>query len=240
MIGYVTVGVNDLENAAIYFPIVGLAVGLTAGGVYALAVTLWTPILAVLLSIGATVWMTGALHEDGLADAFDGFGGGWDRAQVLAIMKDSRIGSYALVGFSLVLAAKVAALSSIATIPNVASVTRALVAAHVLGRWSSVPLMRAYPYARAAVEAEPKTAGRVLTAAVTPAQLAVATTVMFAIVALALGWRAVPVILVSLTIIWLAGKYFARRIGGITGAALGATNQAVELSVYLVLAAHLG
>src|SRR3954470_2640703 len=104
-----------LPASSVYFPVVGLAVGLVGGIVYALSVQLWPTPLAVVLSMCATVLMTGAFHEDALADAFDGFGGGWSREQVLAIMKDSRVGSYALVGVTLALATKFAALHTVAT-----------------------------------------------------------------------------------------------------------------------------
>ncbi|KAG7668744.1 hypothetical protein KSW81_005501 [Nannochloris sp. 'desiccata'] len=67
---------------------------------------LWGPGIAASVSVLATVWITGALHEDGLADTFDGFGGGWGKSQILRIMKDSRIGTYALVGMVVVLSMK--------------------------------------------------------------------------------------------------------------------------------------
>ena len=105
---------QDLANAAPYFPLVGVVVGAVGGAAFAAASLLWPTLLAIIISVAATVWMTGAFHEDALADALDGFGGGWDRAQILAIMKDSRVGSYALVGVALVLGAKVAALATIA------------------------------------------------------------------------------------------------------------------------------
>ena len=83
-----------LARAAAYLPLVGWVVGL-AGAAALAALALVLPVsLAVLLSIALTVRLTGALHEDGFADACDGLGGGWDKAQILAIMKDSRIGSY--------------------------------------------------------------------------------------------------------------------------------------------------
>src|SRR5215471_7579595 len=104
---------SDLPAAVTYFPVVGLVVGGSGALAFGFAGRLWSPTIAVIVSVAFTVWLTGAFHEDALADAFDGFGGGWDRAQVLAIMKDSRIGSYALLGVLLVIAAKLAALRAI-------------------------------------------------------------------------------------------------------------------------------
>ena len=90
-----------LNGASRYFPLVGLLVGAVAALVYGVAVNLWSPALALVLATAATVLLTGAFHEDGFADVCDGFGGGWDREQVLSIMKDSRIGTYGTVGLGL-------------------------------------------------------------------------------------------------------------------------------------------
>lgn len=90
--------VADLPAAAAYFPLVGLIVGGVGAAVWWVSAWLWSPWIAVLLSMVVTIRLTGAFHEDALADSLDGFGGGWTRDQVLHIMKDSRVGSYALVG----------------------------------------------------------------------------------------------------------------------------------------------
>lgn len=238
---------GDLARSAPWFPLVGLAVAVVGGIIYAAAASLWPPLLAIILSVAATVWMTGAFHEDALADAFDGFGGGWNTAQVLAIMKDSRVGAYALVGVVLVLAAKIAALHTIATAAlgsavgirdGVMAVGRALVAAHVLGRWSSVPLIRGYRYVRIAAEDERPSAGRPFVGSVTTGQVVGATLLALVIVVGVLQRAAIAPVIVVLIVTAVAGRYFHRRIGGITGDALGAANQAVEVAVYLTLAAH--
>jgi adenosylcobinamide-GDP ribazoletransferase len=237
---------SDLPAAAMYFPAVGLIVGGIGAIAFWFAANVWPPTLAIIVSVGLTVFITGAFHEDALADALDGFGGGWDKAQVLAIMKDSRIGSYALVGVLLVLAAKIAALRTIFdAVPTDrhtlagggVAVGRALIAAHVLGRWSSVALIAGHDYVRAPATNERAT-GRPFVGAVTRTRLVAATIGALAITTIALGRWAVAVVIVAAIATWLAGRYFERRIGGITGDALGAANQAVELAVYLTLAAH--
>lgn len=242
----VTHGPDDLAHAATYFPVVGLVVGLAGGVVYAGAILLWPTTVAVLICLAATVFITGAFHEDGLADAFDGFGGGWNRDQILAIMKDSRVGAYALVGVLLVLALKVAALTTLAGSPDATLVERrasvirvltALVTGHVLGRWSSVLLMKAYPYVRPTSETQRESAGRPFTRGATVSQLVGASTITLLIVIAAAGSRTLIVLWVALSITWTAGLYFERRLGGITGDALGAANQIVELSVYLTISA---
>jgi adenosylcobinamide-GDP ribazoletransferase len=234
--------VHDLGRAAPYFPLVGVVVGATGGLAFGAAALLWPTPLAVIISVAATVWMTGAFHEDALADALDGFGGGWDRAQILAIMKDSRVGSYALVGVALVLAAKILALATIAgavgdTPHGFGPTVRALIAAHVLARWSSLPLIWRYPYVRPAVDGDRPSAGRPLAGAVTLPQLFAATVFSLVVVWLTLGARSLLVTAVALVVTWFAGRYFDRRLAGITGDALGAANQVVELAVYLTLAA---
>ncbi|KAL4515727.1 hypothetical protein Ndes2437B_g07150 [Nannochloris sp. 'desiccata'] len=88
------------------FPIIGAIVGLWGATWLDAFSVLWGPGIAASVSVLATVWITGALHEDGLADTFDGFGGGWGKSQILRIMKDSRIGTYALVGMVVVLSMK--------------------------------------------------------------------------------------------------------------------------------------
>lgn len=228
----------DLPASAVYFPVVGLVVALIGGAVYVSALRVWSTPIAILLSMCATVFATGAFHEDALADAFDGFGGGWSREQVLAIMKDSRVGSYALVGMTLVLALKFAALHSLATSSASIGVARALVAAHVLGRWSSLLLIRRYPYVRPAADGERPSAGRPFVAGVTVGRVAAATVIALGILTLTAGWYGLAPLAVSIVVTAAGGWYFARRLGGITGDALGAANQIVEVAVYLALAAR--
>jgi len=228
----------DLPRSAAYFPVVGAVVGAIGAVVLVLGLRLWMPMIAVLLSVCATVWVTGAFHEDALADSLDGFGGGWSRDQVLAIMKDSRVGSYALIGMILVVAVKVAALTSIAQTTDALHAAAGLVAAHTLGRWSSLPLIRAYPYVRQSMDGDRASAGRPFVASVTTARIVAGTVLTIAIVGVSLAHRAWIAGLVSVIVTWIAGRYFARRIGGITGDALGAANQAVEVCVYLALAAR--
>lgn len=117
-------------------PAIGTIVGVWAAVWLTAAAVLWPPKVAVAASTLATVWLTGCFHEDGLADCFDGFGGGWGRAQILRIMKDSRVGTYALVGMSLVLAMKLHCLEVLELRDSAGSYTAAgaLIAAHTLSR----------------------------------------------------------------------------------------------------------
>jgi adenosylcobinamide-GDP ribazoletransferase len=230
----------DLPRAAIYFPVVGLVIALVGAATYAVASILWPTNVAVALSMVATTLATGAFHEDALADALDGFGGGWSRDQVLAIMKDSRVGSYALVGVALALIVKFATLASIASSSrSMESVTIALIAAHVSARWSSLLLISRYPYVRPTSDGERSSAGRPFVDGIAAPRLLAATVMTALIIATALGRASLLVFAVAISVSVVAGRYFNRRIGGITGDALGAANQVVEICTYLALAARL-
>ena len=85
---------DALERSSRYFPAIGLIVGSVAALVLTLGDLIWPKTLAVLASMASTLYVTGAFHEDGWSDMVDGFGGGWEKPQILAIMKDSRIGSF--------------------------------------------------------------------------------------------------------------------------------------------------
>lgn len=220
---------DDLARSTLYFPLVGVLVGAVGAALNWLGTLIWPAPVAIVIALAGMILLTGALHEDGLADAADGLGGGWSRDQTLAIMKDSRIGSYGAVAIVLSIAIKVATLSTLAPI----DVARALIAGHTLGRWTSLPLLRRSPYVR-----ESRGAGAPYAGAVTVPRLTVATLLTVAVVAALLGWRALPVLAAVIVVTVLAGWYFRRRLGGITGDCLGATNQCAELATYLVLAAQ--
>ena len=238
-----TVGVEDLPASATYFPVVGLVVAAIGGLVYLAAAALWPAPLAIILAVATTVWLTGAFHEDAVADSFDGFGGGWSREQVLTIMKDSRVGSYALVGVTLLLLAKIVALVVIAIGANdpstsgAGAVLRALIAGHVLGRWSSIPLIWKYEYVRATESGARPSAGKPFVSGITTPRALTATALAVGIVVATCGWKASVLLIVATLVTAIGGRYAQARIGGITGDVLGAVNQFVELSAYLALAA---
>jgi adenosylcobinamide-GDP ribazoletransferase len=205
--------------------LIGALVGALGAGVFWLTSALWPQTIAVILSLAATVLVTGALHEDALADAADGFGGGSTPERVLEIMKDSRIGSYGAVALVLAILLKLAALASLTR----SDVVVALIAGHTLARWSSVWLLCRYEYVG--------TKGAAFAGGVTASRLIVATIVALGICALALQRRALIPVLISVVVTTVAGAYFKRRLGGVTGDCLGAANQLVELAVYLSVAA---
>ena len=224
---------DRLAHSARYLPLVGWLVGLIGAAVYGLAVQVLPPDVAVVLSMAATVRATGAFHEDGWADTCDGLGGGWTKARALAIMKDSRIGSYGAIGLVLMLLAKALALVNIGAEDDLPVVV-ALLVAHPLSRLAPVGLMAVLDYAR---EDDSAKAG-VVSRRLTGTELSIAT--LFGILPLLLltGLEAVLALgAMGAVAVWSA-RTFARRLGGYTGDCLGATQQLAELAIYFgILAA---
>jgi len=225
---------EQLNHAARYFPLVGVIVGAIGAAVTLGALRLWPAPLAVLLGMAATLLATGAFHEDGLADSIDGFGGGWTKEQVLAIMKDSRIGSYGAIGIGLALLAKFEVLSVLAVSPA-PTFLFVLIAGHSVSRFAATTLIFTLDYARddASSKSKPLATrmgkGELALAALfglTPCLLLPALSV-----AVALALTAVVTL--------LAARHFVKRIGGYTGDCLGATQQLAELAFYLGMAAAL-
>ena len=211
-----------LNHSARYFPLVGLVIGLIGALAFASTSFFLPKTLAVLLAIAATIYATGAFHEDGWADMVDGFGGGWTRERTLEIMKDSRIGSFGAIALVLMLLGKFVALIEL----DALLVAPALIAGHAFSRLCSTLLLHCLDYAREEGKAKP------LATRITLGELACATVfgcaalfllppaAMACGVALALGATAV-----------LAAKIH-KRLGGYTGDCLGATQQVAELAFY--------
>jgi len=133
----------DMQHLAPVTPLVGALLGAVASGVLMLALLIGLPAApAAICAIASLVVMTGALHEDGLADLADGFGGGRSMERKLEIMRDSRIGSYGATALVLGLAAKIALLGSLVTVAGIGGATLALVAATSVSRIAGLlPLM---------------------------------------------------------------------------------------------------
>ncbi|MBA4010652.1 MAG: adenosylcobinamide-GDP ribazoletransferase [Phenylobacterium sp.] len=220
-----------ISRSARYFPLVGLLVGAVCAATFWGASQLWNGALPALLAIGVGVLLTGAFHEDGLADTADGLGGGSTPERRLEIMKDSRIGTYGAIGLGLVLATKVAAL---ATLPAGLGAWT-LVAAHAGGRGAAVLAMRSLAYVRDVDGGKWKPA---------PSDLGfweVLSALTFAALPLALSPAGVVVQgLAAGALLALLLALVARRLlGGYTGDVLGAIEQVFELGFTLGVAAAL-
>lgn len=218
-----------ISRSARYFPLVGLLVGLVCAAAFAGASQLWSGWLAALLAMAAGVLLTGAFHEDGLADTFDGLGGGGTPERRLEIMKDSRIGTYGALALGLVLSLKAAALAGLSP----ALGAWALACANAGGRGAAVLAMRILPYV-----------GHLERGKWKPAPSGLSTPEML----FALVFAGLPLLLAP-SPAWAMGLLLggglaltlalsARRLlGGYTGDVLGAIEQMFELGFLLAVAA---
>ncbi|MDI1308190.1 MAG: adenosylcobinamide-GDP ribazoletransferase [Methylotenera sp.] len=212
----------DLNKATRYFPLIGILVGAIGALVFWLSDILLPLEIALLLSMASTILLTGAFHEDGLADAVDGLGGGWSREQVLAIMIDSRIGSYGAIGLFLVLLTKYQTL----TYQWVALIPATLITGHALSRLCAVLVMYTQSYVKAEGKAKPLGTQPTIT------ELTIAT--FFGLVPLAFLEMKFLMALVPVAIVWLwFSAKIKSRIGGYTGDCLGAMQQLTELAFYV-------
>jgi adenosylcobinamide-GDP ribazoletransferase len=217
---------TDLTHAAWAFPLAGVAIGLIGAAVYGIAHQLGLPAwIAAGLAVAATLAVTGCLHEDGLADTADGFGGGDGRERKLDIMRDSRIGTYGVCALTLSILLRVAALASFA---KPALVVWALIAAHA-GARAALPLFMALvPPARhdgLSFAAGRPSSDRVITASV----------LGILILAIALGpAHAIAAVVFLLVVIALMAWLSVVQIEGQTGDVLGAVEQVCEIVILLV------
>jgi len=212
----------DLNHAVKYFPLVGVLVGLIAAAIYGLAIMVWPLNIAVLASMAATIWLTGAFHEDGLADAADGLGGGWNKEHVLTIMQDSRLGSFGAIALFLVLLAKFEALSHLPA-PLLSGI---MLAGHSLSRFAAVLVIYTQSYVKFNGKA------KLLATRLSRQELLLAA--MFGLLPLALLAPKFLFALLPVIIVWCWFSYkLKKRLGGYTGDCLGAMQQLCELAFYL-------
>jgi adenosylcobinamide-GDP ribazoletransferase len=213
-------------------PLVGVLVGGLGAAAYGIAAALGlSPWLAGALAVGAVLAITGGLHEDGLADTMDGFGGGATPKRKLAIMRDSRIGTYGVSALVLALVLRVGALASLADATLVFS---ALVAAHAASRAALPALMTWVPPAR--TDGLSAGAGR-------PSGAGAVAAMILGVIALGFGLGpargAVAFMLIGLASVAMAWLC-RRQIGGQTGDVLGALQQIGEILILITAAAEWG
>lgn len=211
-------------HAAWAYPLVGVLTGAMAAGVGTGAMALGLgPVIAALLALLGAVVMTGAMHEDGLADCADGFWGGWTRERRLEIMKDSQIGTYGVAALILFFGLRVAA---IAALLGVGAGLGALILAAMLSRAAMVGVMQALPNARAG-----GLSGQ--TGRVPPGATFLGCGIAGAAAVLGAGADGAVVLVAAGCAALGCAAISHRKIGGQTGDVLGATQQTVEITVLL-------
>ncbi|BDD90776.1 adenosylcobinamide-GDP ribazoletransferase [Pandoraea sp. NE5] len=222
---------EQLNAATRYFPLVGVFVGALVALLTVAMGRLWSPHLAIALGLGISVLLTGAFHEDGLADSVDAFGGAFTRERVLEIMHDSRIGTYGAVALWLALAVKWQALVDIQAAAGWGGFAVVLIGAHAASRSMAISLLRSLDYVRPEGKAKPV------------AQRLHLRELLFG-VACSVPWWGWPdwragvtgaVVLIALRAGFI--RYLRRRLGGYTGDTLGFAQQLGELALYLTVCA---
>src|ERR1700722_13007555 len=196
---------DSLSRSAKFFPVVGLVIGVGASVLEHILAPHLNRMLVALLILTFLVLITGGLHEDALGDTADAFGGGWNREQVLTILRDSRIGSFGALALVLSVLARFLLLS----ILPVNRFTALVVSAHVLCRWTTLPLSY---FLRPAREGEGQ--GARIVQKISPTSLLAGTLLSFAIVFYLLRSQFWIPIVATLLITGLSGLYYYRRIGG--------------------------
>ena len=216
---------ETLGSSMVYYPLVGTCIGLILWGLAVLLGILFPlPIVSVLVLVAALL-VTGGLHMDGWADLIDGLSGSYNRADALRIFKDPHVGSMAVAGVVLLVLLKYACLNSLSPV----ALRPALVLMTTLSRYAMVQLACFSPYARATGgTGEPFVHGIRLRHYIAALLLALGSVWLFG------GGRGVCIgVLVGLVTFGLQ-VYFYRRLGGITGDVLGATNELHEALVLLL------
>jgi adenosylcobinamide-GDP ribazoletransferase len=215
---------DALSGAAKYFPLVGLAVGAIAAGLYLLLLTHLPIAVIALLMVLLSTLVTGGLHEDGLADAADAFGGGWNQKQVLEIMKDSSIGSFGTLALIFSVGGRVLLLAFL----PVGRLVYYVISAEVLCRWAMLPLGAVLPGVGGQGSQGARIARRV-----SGTSLVVGTTITVVAVGFMLRQSAVWPVAATAAVTLLSCLYYRYRIGGVTGDCFGATSQLTLLAVYI-------
>ncbi|HZV20179.1 MAG TPA: adenosylcobinamide-GDP ribazoletransferase [Hyphomicrobiales bacterium] len=217
-----------LEGGVKYFPLVGAIVGALCAAALFASSLVWGGMLPSILAVALGVVLTGAIHEDGFADFFDGLGGR-TRETRLAIMKDSHIGAFGVLALILALAIKVYALAAL----PVAMGAAALVAAHAGARFAVFAAMSLLPYAGKVSAAKIKP----FASACKPRSVAIAAILGFGpllLLPLSAAAMALPAGIVAATLLASSAR---RMLGGYTGDVLGAVEQAFEIAFLLGAAA---
>lgn len=247
----------DQAAAATYAPLIGWLIGVTSAATWYVLQSIMPLSVAVLAAITAGMLVTGALHEDGLADVFDGFGASAERDRVLEIMRDPTVGVYGCLGLGMTVALKIAALYELSRtlledISRVAALTHIpgeidsvvvmsgiFVAGHAYSRLLCVSLLQTHDYARPQADAKARAMSVRMSGPRWLAAIIFGVTPLAGLSILGLAWPMIAAGTAGLALRWVLGGMFERKLGGYTGDCLGAVQQLTETTFYLVLCAML-
>lgn len=216
-----------LKLSARYFSLIGIIVGSIGALVFYGASFLFSIEISLLLSIFATIYTTGAFHEDGFADVCDGFGGGWTKEKILLIMKDSRVGTYGTTGLLLILSIKFTTLREV----ELYYIPLVIISGHSLSRFIATTLIFTHPYVRDTEDSKAKPAAKSMSVS------SLCLSMLWGIVPLFFfknPWVFLTLIPMYISKMFLAAK-FEKWIGGQTGDCAGAVQQLSEVLFYLTV-----
>jgi adenosylcobinamide-GDP ribazoletransferase len=220
---------RHLGRALALFPLVGLVLGLGLAALDRLLLAAFPLGLATVLLLVAATLLTGGLHLDGLMDACDGLFGGRTAERRLEIMRDSRVGSYGVLGGVLQLLLKLAALAALPVDARGAALVTSLVA----GRWAMAGVAGLFPPARR------EGLGAAFKEGASLSLVAVATGLALLVAWLALGAAGLALLGLAAVVALLAGRSMTAKLGGLTGDCYGAVDEVVEATVLIALVAWL-
>jgi adenosylcobinamide-GDP ribazoletransferase len=241
----VDVTAGMLNQASRYFALVGVLIGGCSALAFYLSATVLPIELALLISMFCSVLLTGAFHEDGWADVWDGFGGGWTVENKLNIMKDSRLGTYGAAALFFILMIKYQALlallnSSIVddsviseALPlEVMSMLSILLLGHCLSRVLATSLIADMPYVSEDATSKVKPLAQELSSNSYLMLLITGAVVIFFTLSFSIAWKLVAILFITR---WCLKRWFTSQLGGYTGDCLGAAQQLSEVVIYLSL-----
>ncbi|MDD5432095.1 MAG: adenosylcobinamide-GDP ribazoletransferase [Candidatus Omnitrophica bacterium] len=217
-----SVSVKKLSGSLIYFPVVGLVIGLMLAALYTLLINLdFTSFATSVITVIALIIITGGMHFDGLADTFDALLSVRSKEEMLRIMRDPHIGVMGVLSIISIVILKIGLLSSI----DVENTIKAIILMCALGRWSAVFLMFNFPYARSEGKAKVFIDGMNLNIFTLSAAIVI-------LISAAI-WQAkgLLILLVMTGVVYLFGLLTKKKIGGITGDTLGAGIELAECAI---------
>ncbi len=227
-----------INKATRYFPLIGWIVGSISWGVYFISIYFFPIEIAVVLSLLAGVLCTGAFHEDGLADVFDGFGGGWTKQKILEIMKDSRIGAYGGIALVFLFAFKFYGLSFILSHFCKTEWWFTLlffISYHSLARLTALGIVFTSFYARDDLDSKAKPIAQ------SHSYKEITGALVFGLIPILffcfINWKLFSVFIPILLLVFFARRYFIKWLGGYTGDCLGTVEQLAELVILLIIVA---
>ena len=244
---HVDVTASMLNQASRYFALVGVLIGACSAIAFYLAATILPLELALLISMFCSVLLTGAFHEDGWADVWDGFGGGWTVENKLNIMKDSRLGTYGAAALFFILMIKYQALLALLNTAiinegaisevlshEVISMLSILLLGHCLSRVLATSLIADMPYVSEDATSKVKPLAQELASNSYSILLATGAVIILFTLSFSIAWKLVVILLFTR---WCLKRWFTQQLGGYTGDCLGAAQQLSEVVIYLSLLA---